>query len=268
MTARSVILQETLDVVALGVRPGRIGQAAAQFLQDPAHPVDVDFAGNHLRELVAEFVRAQRPSQRVGAVGAGLLATVPFARAIALSVAVTLLHRLREALSALAERIQCLALRIDGGVGIALAQLAAGIAHRRIGLAEAVVVTVALIVRLTLVAGLALALLVALLPALALVAALALLAHAALGELLLQLLEPVAQALLVLLQIAHALVALLVAAHAVAPRILALLECLVAQLLLLANHVAEFVERLLHVAVALPRLRHLQVFQHLLELIE
>src|SRR5258708_7401758 len=159
MTARSVILQETLDVVELDLRPGRIGQAAAQFLQDPAHPLDVDFAGNHLRELVAEFVRTQRPSQRVGAVGAGLLAAVPFARAIALTVAVTLLHGLREALGALAERIQRLALRIDGGVGIALAQLAASIAHRRISLAETVVVT--LIVRLTLVAGLALALLVA-----------------------------------------------------------------------------------------------------------
>jgi len=91
MTARSVILQETLDVVELDLRPGRIGQAAAQFLEDPAHPLDVDFAGNHLRELVAEFVRTQRPSQRVGAVGAGLLAAVPFARAIALTVAVTLL---------------------------------------------------------------------------------------------------------------------------------------------------------------------------------
>ena len=102
---------------------------------------------------------------------------------------------------------------------------------------------------------------------LALLAALAL-SHAALGEFLLQFLQPVAQALLVLLQIAHALIALL-AAHAVAPRILALLEGLVAQLLLLADHVAELVQRLLHVAVAgLAGLRHLQVFQHLLQLLE
>ena len=55
----------------------------------------------------------------------------------------------------------------------------------------------------------------------------------------------------------------------IAPRILALLEGLVAQLLLLADHVAELVQRLLHVAVAgLARLRHLQVFQHLLQLLE
>ncbi len=55
----------------------------------------------------------------------------------------------------------------------------------------------------------------------------------------------------------------------VAPRILALLEGLVAQLLLLADHVAEFVQRLLHVVVAgLAGLRHLQVFQHLLQLLE
>ena len=109
--------------------------------------------------------------------------------------------------------------------------------------------------------------------ALALLAALAFFAaltrsHAALGQFLLQLLQAVAQPLLVLLQVAHALVALL-AAHAVAPRILALLEGLVAQLLLLADHVAELVERLLHLAVAaLPGLRHLQVFQHLLQLLQ
>ena len=102
---------------------------------------------------------------------------------------------------------------------------------------------------------------------LALLAALAL-PHAALGQFLLQLLEPVAQALLILLQVAHALVALL-AALAVAPRILAFLVGLVAQLLLLADHVAELVQRLLHVAVAgLAGLRHLQVFQHLLQLLE
>ena len=108
---------------------------------------------------------------------------------------------------------------------------------------------------------------------LALFAALAFLAalarpHAPLGEFFLQFPEPVAQALLVLLQIAHVLIALL-AAHAVAPGILALLEGLVAQLLLLADHVAEFVQRLLHVVVAaLTGLRHLQVFQHLLQLFQ
>ena len=92
--------------------------------------------------------------------------------------------------------------------------------------------------------------------------------HAALGELFLQFLQAVAQALLVLLQVAHVLLALL-AAHAIAPRILALLVGLVAQLLLLADHVAELVQRLLHVVVAaLAGLRHLQVFQHLLQLFE
>ncbi len=107
----------------------------------------------------------------------------------------------------------------------------------------------------------------ALLAALAFFAALAL-PHAALGKLFLQSLEPVAQALLILLQVAHALIALL-AALAIAPRILALLVGLVAQLLLLADHVAEFVQRLLHVVAAgLAGLRHLQIFQHLLQLLE
>src|SRR5207237_8169992 len=109
-----------------------------------------------------------------------------------------------------------------------------------------------------------------LLAALALLALLAALArgHAALGQFILQLLEPVAQSLLVLLQIAHALIALL-AARAIAPRILTLLEGLVAQLLLLADHVAPLVQRLFHIAVAgLAGLRHLQIFEHLLQLLE
>ena len=114
---------------------------------------------------------------------------------------------------------------------------------------------------------LALLAVLALLSGLALVAAL--LPHAALGELVLQFPQAVTQAFLVLLQVAHLLVAaLLLAAHAVAARILALLERLVAQLLLLADHVVQLVVHLVHVAVAGLRLRHLQIFKHLLELLE
>ena len=68
-------------------------------------------------------------------------------------------------------------------------------------------------------------------------------------QLLQQLVEPVAQALLVLTQIAHLVLALL-PALTVAPHVLTLLERLVAQLLLLADHVTEFVERRHHVVVA------------------
>src|SRR5262249_29452664 len=143
---------------------------------------------------------------------------------------------------------------------VTLAEPAGGIAHRGIGFTQTIL-TVALVAALS---GLTLLTLIA---ALALVAALAG-PHAALGKLVLQLLQPVAQRLLVLLQVAHALVALL-AAHAVAPRILALLEGLVAQLLLFADHVAEFVERLLHLVVAaLAGLRHLQLAHDVAEALE
>src|SRR5207247_3575899 len=199
----------------------------------------------------------QRPSERIGAIGTALLPADAIAGTVALSL-IALLHRLRETLGALAQRIQRAALRIHRAIGVALAELAAGIAHRGIGFAEAILALALLRV--------AVLPLLPLLPLLTLLAALAL-SHAALGKLLLQLLEPVAQAFLILLQIAHALIALL-AAHAITPRILALLEGLVAQLLLLADHVAKFVQRLLHVAVALAGLRHLQVFQHLLQLFE
>src|SRR4029077_19042226 len=158
----------------------------------------------------------------------------------------------RKARGPFAARVQRPALRVHRAIGIALAEPAAGVAHRRIGLIEAVL-AVTLVALLTLLA--LLALLTRLLSALAFLAALAL-SHAALGEFFLQFLQPVAQALLVLLQVTHALIALL-AAHAIAPGILALLEGLVAQLLLLADHVAEFVQRLLHLVVAaLAGLRH------------
>src|SRR5262249_27721681 len=131
-----------------------------------------------------------------------------------------------------------------------------GIAHRGIGLIKPVL-AVALVARLALLARIA---------ALALVAALVG-THAALSQLLLQLLETIAQRLLILLQVAHALVALF-AAHAVAARVLALLEGLVAQLLLLADHVAELVERLLHLVVALAGLRHLQLAHDIAKALE
>src|SRR5262249_35915035 len=231
MTARSVILQEPLDVIELDLGPRRIAETAAQFLQDAAHPLHVDFARDHLRQLVADIVGAQRTPERIGAVGAGLLAAHALARTIALPFAVALLHCLGKALRALAQRIERLALRLHRGVGIALAQPAAGITHRAVGLAKAVV-AVALVALLALLALALLALLSLLaLPALALLALLALLSHTALGQFLLQLLQAVAQPLLILLQVAHVLIAaLLLAAHAIAPRILALLERLVTQL--------------------------------------
>ena len=139
-----------------------------------------------------------------------------------------------------------------------MTELTARIAHRGIGLFQTVL-AVALV-------GALLGALLTLFAALSFFTALAR-THAALGELLLQFLQPVAQALLVLLQVVHALVALL-APVAITPRILALLEGLVAQLLLLADHVAEFVQRLLHVVATLAGLRHLQVFKHLLQLFQ
>src|SRR5262249_12547309 len=154
------------------------------------------------------------------------------ARAVARLVAVALLHRFGEVLGPLAQRLQRAALRVHRAIGIALSEPSTGIAHGVIGLLEPVLA-------ITLLARLTLALLHALVAALTLLAALAR-PHAALGEFFLQFLEPVAQAVLVLLQVAHALVALL-AAHAVAPRILALLVGLVTQLLLLADHVAKLV---------------------------
>src|SRR5205085_467369 len=140
-----------------------------------------------------------------------------------------------EALGALAQSVERLALRINGALGIAFAELAAGVTHGAVGIIQPVaavtLIAIALLGALSVVALLALLTLLAFLALLPVLA----LPHAALGELILQFLEPVAQSLLVLREIVHALVlvALLVAAHVVAAGILALLEGLVAQLLLL-----------------------------------
>ena len=116
--------------------------------------------------------------------------------------------------------------------------------------------------------------------------------HAAVLQVVEQLVEPVAQRLLALPQVAEgvplllALLALLPLlpllallpglawrrAFAAAPAlVLTLLEGAVAQVLLLVDHVAEIVELLHHVAEVVAvhvRRRHLQVFHHLLELLQ
>ena len=155
---------------------------------------------------------------------------------------------------ALAQRFERAALRVDRAVGIAFAELVAGLAHRVAGAAERVRLAALL----------------------ALLALLARLREALLAQFLEQLAELLAQRLLVLAQIAHlvavALLALLTLLTALAALILALLEGAVAQLLLPLDHLAELVEHRLHVVVAIALLAagpgHLQVVEHLAQLVE
>ena len=184
-----------------------------------------------------------------------------------------LLHRLRQALRTLAQCLERAPLRIDRAVGVAFAEAALGLAHGVAGTAEVVDVALAL--------------------ALALLARLTLLVRAetAVLELFEQLVQPVAQRLLALPQVAErvALLALLpllallsllallplpalLPTLAAAPAlVLTLTEGAVAQFLLVVDHVAELVELLHHLAEVVAvhvRRRHLQVFHHLLELLQ
>src|SRR5712692_9346731 len=86
-----------------------------------------------------------------------------------------LLHRLREVLRPAPQRLERAALRVDGAVGVALADLALGLAHGFARRAELIHLALPL------------------LP----------LAEALLAQLLHQLVEPIAQRLLVLAQLAH-----------------------------------------------------------------
>ncbi len=94
-----------------------------------------------------------------------------------------LLHRLREALRALAQRVERAALRIDGAVGVALAEIALGLAHGVAGSAELIQPVLALTCCALL--------------------ALLILAEAAVFQFVEQLVEAVAQRLLVLPQFVH-----------------------------------------------------------------
>src|SRR3954466_9511133 len=272
MTENSKILQQPLDVVEFDLRARAIPQAAAEGLEDATDALGVDLAGDLDRVVVAQIAAVKGATERIGLlIAAALLTAGPVAGTIALPVAIALLHRLGHLRRALAQGLERFPLRVHGTVRIAFAELRAGIAHGPVGGVQTAVVIALVTVLIAILARLSLLALLTLLPflALALLALLPLLREAALGKLVLQLLQPVAQRLLILLEVRHRLVALLLAARALTPGILPLLESLVAQLLLLADHVAELVERLLHVAVAgLPGLRHLEIFHDLRELLE
>src|SRR5262249_49617041 len=156
----------------------------------------------------------------------------------------------REVLRPTAQRLKRTALRIHGTVGIALPELTLRVAHGLAGLPE-------------LLAHIALALL-------ALLAGLltGLLPEAALAQLLHQLVELIAQSLLLLGEVAHAILALLALlpllalltslsllaalslSAALPALVLSLLEGTVAQLLLPPDQVAQLIELVHHVVVA------------------
>src|SRR5712692_4390478 len=105
-----IIPQQPLDVVELELRAEALAEAAAQLLEDAARALHVDLARHLDRGVVAVVAPAQRPAERIGlllrprrpepagpAVGAGAHHAL-------------LLHRLREALGAAAQRLERAAL--------------------------------------------------------------------------------------------------------------------------------------------------------------
>src|ERR1700722_10546543 len=188
----SIILEQPLDIFELFLRAQRIAETAPQLFDDAAGALHIDLA-RHLDTEVVGIATVQRAAERIGVALRARLAE-PAVGAGALPLPHLLLHGLRQTLRAFAQRIKRAALRLDRAVGIAVAQLGLGVAHRFTGLTELVhaVAALALFALLTLLA-------------------LTVLAEAAILKFFKQLLEPFAQRLLVLLQVAHgvALLALL-----------------------------------------------------------
>src|SRR6266446_6715277 len=248
------IPQQPLDVVELELRAEVLAEAPAQFFQNAPRALHVDLARHLDRGVVAVLTPAQGPPERIGLL-LGAWRPEPAGLAVRAGAQhALLLHRLGEVLRAAAQSFERTALGIDRAVRVAFSKLTFRLSHGVAGAAELIHLA---------------------LPLLAL-------AEALLAQLLHQFLELIAQCLLILTQLAHliALLALLpllalltaLPALAIASLVLALLERAIAQLLLLADHVAELVERRHHVIVAvihlLPGASHLQVFQHLLKILQ
>ena len=184
----------------------------------------------------------------------------PGCRAGALSE--LLLHRLRQSLRALAQRVERAALRVDGAVGVAFAEIAFGVAHRFAGAAELVQFALPWPCCLAGPAD-------PCWPKPRFFRSSSSLLSRSRNACWLCRSSPIASPCC---WPCAALLALLLAALAVLPAlILALAEGAVAQLLLLADHVAELVELRHHVVAVVAvhvRRRHLQVLHHLLELLQ
>src|SRR6266702_7543724 len=59
----SIVLQQPLDVIELVLRPGKVAEPFAQFLDNAARPLHVDLAGDFHRRVVAVIAAAQRPAK-------------------------------------------------------------------------------------------------------------------------------------------------------------------------------------------------------------
>ena len=109
VTEGSIILQQPLDVFELFLRAGEIAETPAQLLDDAARTLHVDLARHSHRGVVAVVAPTQRPAERIGLLlRARLAETAGPARAG--PAPHLLLHGLRQALRALAQRVERTAL--------------------------------------------------------------------------------------------------------------------------------------------------------------
>src|SRR5215475_3912577 len=127
------IPQQALDIIQLDLRAERVAEAPAQFLENAARALHVDFARHFHGRVVAVFVPAQRPAQRVSVL---LGARGPGASGLPRPHAGSGLHLLRKVLRAAPQGFERAPLGVHRGIGIAVAERALGVAHRLLGAAE------------------------------------------------------------------------------------------------------------------------------------
>src|ERR1051326_864276 len=127
------IAQQPLDIIKLNLRAERVAEAPAQFLENTARTLYVDFARYFHRRVVAVFVPAHRPPERIGVL---LGARGPGAPGLPRAHARSRLHLLGEVLRAAPHGVERAPLGVDGGIRVAVAERALGVAHRLLGAAK------------------------------------------------------------------------------------------------------------------------------------
>src|SRR3954468_6357008 len=104
----SLVLEQALDVIEFELRSERLAKPAAQFFENAARPLHIDLARHLDADVAVEIAAAQRAAQRIGFRIRPRLRTAGLTGSGA--HAELLLHRLRQALRALAQRFERAAL--------------------------------------------------------------------------------------------------------------------------------------------------------------
>src|SRR5262249_42998032 len=127
------IPQQPLDVIQLDLRTEGVAEPPAQFFENAARALNVDFTRHLHGRIVAVLVSAHWSAERIGVLLGARRSGAP---GLPRAHAWTRLHLLRKILRAAPHGLKRAALRVDGGIRVAVAERALGVAHCLLGAPE------------------------------------------------------------------------------------------------------------------------------------